>query len=398
MNHLDEATIHAWLDGALDATQARDTEAHVAACATCAANVAEARGLIAGASRILIALDDVPGDVIPKRMPPALPAAPRPPGVLAGPRRQWRAARWVTGIAAALMLAIGVTTWNRGAVTEQDVTAAFVQSPKPDSETSLRASAPVAPDAQHASAPSSSLPPKAASPEVAQRSAGAAAPAPAVGAATLARTARAREERISAPADRDLAAGRGAGGAASAEAPAAMQKKTPQAVTLNEVVAPPANQSRADAPSSASRATAGAVSPPPPAALALGYVALDLADFIGCYQGVAGGAPKFEDVVATSAPASTSDEARTAARRRASTSTPAAAAPSPAAAREAASVPVLSLVVRLDSTRVDTAYAVRRAGTPLLIGRWSPVGPDSVRIAAGGRVVTLPRTARVTCP
>ena len=61
-------------------------------------------------------------------------------------------------------------------------------------------------------------------------------------------------------------------------------------------------------------------------------------------------------------------------------------------------MPVLSLVVRLDSTRVDTAYAVRRAGTPLLIGRWSPVGPDSVRIAAGGRVVTLPRTARVTCP
>ena len=35
MNHLDEGTIHAWLDGALDATQAREAEAHVAACATC---------------------------------------------------------------------------------------------------------------------------------------------------------------------------------------------------------------------------------------------------------------------------------------------------------------------------------------------------------------------------
>src|SRR3954467_12781811 len=98
MNHLDEATIHAWLDDALDAAQARDAEVHVAACATCAASVAEARGLIAGASRVLTALDDVPGDVIPKRMPPAPPAAPRPPGVLTGPRRQWRAARWVTGI------------------------------------------------------------------------------------------------------------------------------------------------------------------------------------------------------------------------------------------------------------------------------------------------------------
>jgi hypothetical protein len=64
--HLDEGTIHAWLDGALDADEASRVEQHAAECATCAAAVAEARGLVAGASRILTALDSVPGGVVPK--------------------------------------------------------------------------------------------------------------------------------------------------------------------------------------------------------------------------------------------------------------------------------------------------------------------------------------------
>ena len=64
--HLDEGTIHAWLDGALDAEEASRVEQHAAECATCAAAVAEARGLVAGASRILTALDGVPGGIVPK--------------------------------------------------------------------------------------------------------------------------------------------------------------------------------------------------------------------------------------------------------------------------------------------------------------------------------------------
>lgn len=66
MQHLDEGTIHAWLDGALDAEEAARAEQHVAACAECAAAVAEARGLSAGATRILAALDNVPAGVIPR--------------------------------------------------------------------------------------------------------------------------------------------------------------------------------------------------------------------------------------------------------------------------------------------------------------------------------------------
>lgn len=71
MQHPDEGTIHAWLDGALSAAEARAFEAHVAECAGCAAAVTEARGLLAASSRILSALDSVPGGVLPATEPEA---------------------------------------------------------------------------------------------------------------------------------------------------------------------------------------------------------------------------------------------------------------------------------------------------------------------------------------
>jgi len=67
MQHLDEGTIHAWLDGALSADEAAGVEQHARACTECAALVADARGMIAGVARIVSALDDVPGGVVPKR-------------------------------------------------------------------------------------------------------------------------------------------------------------------------------------------------------------------------------------------------------------------------------------------------------------------------------------------
>ena len=57
MRHLDEGTIHGWLDGALGLDEARRVEEHVASCERCTATVAEARGLVAASSRILGALD-----------------------------------------------------------------------------------------------------------------------------------------------------------------------------------------------------------------------------------------------------------------------------------------------------------------------------------------------------
>jgi hypothetical protein len=69
MQHLDEGTIHSWLDGALSADEAARVEAHVKECPQCAAAVSEARGFIAAASRILTALDNAPRGVIPVAAP-----------------------------------------------------------------------------------------------------------------------------------------------------------------------------------------------------------------------------------------------------------------------------------------------------------------------------------------
>src|SRR5262245_40545721 len=67
MQHLDEGTIHAWLDGQLPREEALAVEAHVAECRQCADAVAEARGLIAASSRLLTALDSVPREVVPNQ-------------------------------------------------------------------------------------------------------------------------------------------------------------------------------------------------------------------------------------------------------------------------------------------------------------------------------------------
>jgi hypothetical protein len=69
MQHLDEGTIHAWLDGALSREEAARVEEHVKGCPQCEAGVAEARGFIAASSRILTALDNAPRGVIPAVAP-----------------------------------------------------------------------------------------------------------------------------------------------------------------------------------------------------------------------------------------------------------------------------------------------------------------------------------------
>src|SRR6202165_5764333 len=69
MQHLDEGTIHSWLDGALSADEAARVEAHVAECPQCATAVAEARGFIAASSRILTAVDHVTRGVVPAAPP-----------------------------------------------------------------------------------------------------------------------------------------------------------------------------------------------------------------------------------------------------------------------------------------------------------------------------------------
>lgn len=118
--HPDEGTIHAWLDGAFDDPTASRIADHVSTCDACAERVAEARGLIAGASRVVSALDDVPSGVTP--VWGSAPAA-ATVGAAAGTRgagSAWRLLRVTptrAAIAATLLVALGVAlTHDRTAI------------------------------------------------------------------------------------------------------------------------------------------------------------------------------------------------------------------------------------------------------------------------------------------
>ena len=122
MRHLEEGTIHAWLDGALSGDEAARVEAHTRQCAECAAAVGEARGLIAGASRIVSALDVVPAGVIPR---------PKPAPEAAAPKSLWRVLRFTpsrAAIAATLLVAVGSMFVQRYAVPHGDNESASLES------------------------------------------------------------------------------------------------------------------------------------------------------------------------------------------------------------------------------------------------------------------------------
>lgn len=107
MSRPDEGLIHAWLDGECSAEEAAHVERMVATDPDWAAAVAEARGLIAASSRIVSALDAVPGSVLPEgskaapgveKIAPASPELPAPKG--------FRVRPWMK-MAAGLVLVVG---------------------------------------------------------------------------------------------------------------------------------------------------------------------------------------------------------------------------------------------------------------------------------------------------
>ena len=118
MQHLDEGTIHAWLDGELPFDESSRVTAHAESCDRCTALIAEARGFVAASSRILRNLDHVPGGVIP-------PAAsgesaehtgftPRDWGIVLPVPRPAMTRRWIpsrfAAAAAVTILAVGTYT------------------------------------------------------------------------------------------------------------------------------------------------------------------------------------------------------------------------------------------------------------------------------------------------
>lgn len=110
--HWDEGTIHAWLDGELDASTAAALESHAAGCADCSARLAEARGLVAGASRVMHALDVAPSTVTPAGVAAPVWGTSPADAVRVGPGRAWRRLRVTprrAAIAATLLVALGIT-------------------------------------------------------------------------------------------------------------------------------------------------------------------------------------------------------------------------------------------------------------------------------------------------
>ena len=138
--HPDEGTIHAWLDDALDAAEAERLAAHVRSCPECQARVAEARGLIAGASRIVAALDDVPAGTRPQ-WAQSVAAEGGAAGVAAttavdpmAQRSLWRWLRVTPGraaLAATILVAVGITfTYQRAAIESTPRSAVAVLNPQ----------------------------------------------------------------------------------------------------------------------------------------------------------------------------------------------------------------------------------------------------------------------------
>ena len=152
MQHPDEGTIHAWLDGELSAEETQALESHVAGCAECSARVAEARGLIAASSRIVSALDIVPAGVIPAAAKPI--------------RRQWYSTVQFRA-AAGLLVVIGASTllFSKGQQKAARETLTVAQPVMTEAAATLDSRAapdttPVAADAAKATAPAAKPAPR----------------------------------------------------------------------------------------------------------------------------------------------------------------------------------------------------------------------------------------------
>src|SRR5215207_7432512 len=139
--HPDEGLIHAWLDEALDAAESERLAAHVRDCPACQAQVAEARGLIAGASRIVAALDDVPAGSRSVWAPSAVSSAASPAaGARDGgaPERMpqgslWRHLRVTPGraaLAATILVALGITLTHERLADDSARSVASVLNPQ----------------------------------------------------------------------------------------------------------------------------------------------------------------------------------------------------------------------------------------------------------------------------
>lgn len=117
MSHVDEGTLHAYLDGELAPVERERVDAHLKGCPACQARLAEERAIIERSSRLL-------GMAAPpeRAMPPLT--------QLRQPRLTWRLRRPLAW-AATLILAVGLGWYARGRFPGETVAARPAASPEP---------------------------------------------------------------------------------------------------------------------------------------------------------------------------------------------------------------------------------------------------------------------------
>ncbi len=120
--HPDEGSIHALLDGELDPSEAELLAEHVRGCAECDARVAEARGLAAGASRVIGQLDVTPARLIQPATTPTL-------GDNGSMWRLMRVTPARASIAAILLVALGITLTRSRVATDSEVSPVIATAP-----------------------------------------------------------------------------------------------------------------------------------------------------------------------------------------------------------------------------------------------------------------------------
>jgi hypothetical protein len=100
MSHVDDGTLHAYLDGELSPPEAQGVETHVAQCPACRERLAEERALIARATELLA-----------RAAPPERDLPPFRPGDIQPPVRLWWQVRLPLAWAATIALALGIGTY-----------------------------------------------------------------------------------------------------------------------------------------------------------------------------------------------------------------------------------------------------------------------------------------------
>ena len=100
MSHVDDGTLHAYLDGELSPTEAQGVEAHLAQCPGCRGRLEEERALITRA-----------GELLALAAPPDRALPPFRAGDLKPPPRLWWQVRQPLAWAATVVLALGIGTY-----------------------------------------------------------------------------------------------------------------------------------------------------------------------------------------------------------------------------------------------------------------------------------------------